>query len=48
VGTHKGQVSFPGGMLEKDETAVQGAVRETCEEIGVQPAGECSYCCCCY
>jgi 8-oxo-dGTP pyrophosphatase MutT (NUDIX family) len=34
VGSHKGQVSFPGGHMEPDETAVQAAIRETYEELG--------------
>ena len=34
VGTHKGQVSFPGGHLEPGETATDAAVRETYEELG--------------
>lgn len=34
VGTHKGQVSFPGGHLEPNETPTEAAVRETYEELG--------------
>lgn len=34
VGTHKGQVSFPGGHIDKGETAEQAAVRECIEELG--------------
>ncbi len=34
-GVHSGQVAFPGGKIEKDETAEQAALRETKEEIGV-------------
>lgn len=30
-----GEVCFPGGRMEAGETAVQAAVRETCEELGV-------------
>lgn len=37
VGTHKHQVSFPGGRTEAAETAVQTALRETHEEIGIAP-----------
>lgn len=34
VSTHKGEVSFPGGHIELNETASDAAVRETIEEIG--------------
>lgn len=35
-GIHSGQISFPGGRKESsDENIVQTALRETCEEIGV-------------
>ena len=34
VGTHKGQVSFPGGHLNEDESAVDTAIRESIEELG--------------
>lgn len=30
-----GEVCFPGGRIESGESAVQAAVRETCEELGV-------------
>ena len=34
---HKGQISFPGGKLEKSDSDVrQAAIRETFEEIGVR------------
>ena len=33
--THKGQWSFPGGRMERDETIEQTALRETHEEVGV-------------
>lgn len=34
VGTHRGQVSFPGGHIESNETAIDAAIRETYEELG--------------
>lgn len=38
VSHHKGQVSFPGGMVEvSDEDVVQAALRETQEETGISP-----------
>ncbi|MFM8902536.1 MAG: NUDIX hydrolase [Actinomycetota bacterium] len=35
---HRGEISFPGGRLESDETVVDAALRETHEEIGVDPS----------
>jgi 8-oxo-dGTP pyrophosphatase MutT (NUDIX family) len=32
-----GEISFPGGRLEKRETPVEAAVRETCEELELAP-----------
>jgi len=38
-GLGAGKINGPGGRLEMGETTVQGAVRETIEEIGVRPIG---------
>lgn len=46
VETHKGQIAFPGGIIDAgDRSAVDAALRETEEELGikrshVQPLGE--------
>jgi len=36
VQTHKGQISFPGGMREGREELIQTALRETFEEVGIE------------
>ena len=37
LGAHSGQVSFPGGKAEPNENAIETALREAEEEIGVLP-----------
>jgi 8-oxo-dGTP pyrophosphatase MutT (NUDIX family) len=34
---HPGQISLPGGRIDAEESAESAALRETAEEIGVQP-----------
>ena len=41
-----GQVAFPGGKAEPDETFTETAIRETQEEIGID-LNECAECLCC-
>lgn len=36
--SHAGQVAFPGGRIEAGESALQAALREAHEEVGVDPA----------
>ena len=38
LSTHAGEVSFPGGLREGTEDAVQCALRECEEEVGIPPA----------
>ncbi len=38
VETHKGQISFPGGMREGNEPLLRTAIRETYEEVGIAEA----------
>jgi peroxisomal coenzyme A diphosphatase NUDT7 len=35
---HAGEISFPGGRIDPDETAVYAALREAYEEVGLDPA----------
>lgn len=35
--THKGQIAFPGGSLEEGEDAWDAALRESHEEVGIEP-----------
>ena len=41
VDHHKGQIALPGGVIKKDESKKNAAVRETNEEIGVRPESIC-------
>ncbi len=34
---HKGEISFPGGRMDPGETAVDAALREAHEEVGLDP-----------
>ena len=38
VATHRGQISWPGGAQEGEESLVETALREAEEELGVDPA----------
>jgi len=38
VQDHKGQISFPGGRREEGENAVEAALREAHEEVGLPPS----------
>ncbi len=38
VATHKGEVSFPGGKIEGRESPAQAALRETAEELRLDPS----------
>lgn len=38
LASHTGQIAFPGGRLDPGETAVEAALRETFEEVALDPA----------
>lgn len=38
MNTHKGEISFAGGRVDPGETAVETALREAQEEVGLDPA----------
>ena len=38
VENEPGDICFPGGMIEQGETYRETAVREMCEELGVDPS----------
>jgi 8-oxo-dGTP pyrophosphatase MutT (NUDIX family) len=39
LGRHGGQISLPGGVIERGETLAQAALREAAEEIGLEASG---------
>lgn len=38
LAAHRGQISFPGGSVEGDESLTEAVMREAWEEVGIPPA----------
>ena len=38
LSNHQGEISFPGGRVDTDETMTEAALRETHEEVGIEPS----------
>jgi len=38
LSNHQGEMSFPGGRVDPDETMTDAALRETHEEVGIEPS----------